>query len=128
MKILSLFLLMVAVSGCGPAPHAAIYGSYESENQTIIETLDFAEGGAAMHSIELKSKDNPQVSQLFEELKLSQVRWSNDGDKIQVVGLFNGTKEKQREVVWVFNLQPNGDLVRHSDNGDFDRFIKRQAP
>lgn len=78
-----------------------------------------------MHAIELKSEDSPEISQFFEDLKLSQVRWSNSGNKIEVVGLFNDTKEKQREVVWVFEVQPNGDLVRHGKDGEFVRFRKR---
>ena len=125
MKALSLFLLICAASGCAPAPNALVTGRYAAEDEIIIETLDLAEGGAAMHAIELKSKDNPEVSQFFEDLKLSQVRWSNNGNKIEVVGLFNATKENEREVVWVFDIQPNGDLVRHGEDGEFDRFRKR---
>ena len=77
-----------------------------------------------MHAIELKSKDNPEISQFFDDLKLSQVRWSQKGNKVEVMGLFNGPKEKQREVVWVFEVQPNGDLVRHGKDGEFERFRK----
>jgi hypothetical protein len=125
MKALNAFLILVALAGCDTKPMRDVTGKYVSDTDIVKETLDLAKGGTAMHTVELQAQNDPEVAALFADLKLNGAQWSAEPDKIKVVGLVKDKKDGAREVVWVFDLQTNGDLVRHNGAGEFVRFRKR---
>jgi hypothetical protein len=124
MKILSALLILVAFAGCDTKPIRDVTGKYVSDTDKVKETLDLAKGGTAMHSIEYLATSDPEWAALFASFKLNGAQWSGGPDSIKLVGFIKDEKEGDREVVWVFQVETNGDLVRHDNNGEFVRFRK----
>jgi hypothetical protein len=125
MKTLSVLLLVAALAGCGANPQKSVAGQYVSDNGQIIEKLDLADGGTAMHKVAVDFPDPEAVKLLVDMIQLGGAKWSEEQSKISVVGFSNESKQEGREVVYVFEIQPNGDLVRHNGEGEFVRFKKR---
>lgn len=125
MKTLSLLLCAVALIGCSkPDPVVDFSGTYVCPNDTLIQKIDLSYGGAAVHSLELVNETDPRIVQILDKAKLRNATWTLENGKIKVTG-FSAVNDEPTEVVWYFEIQPNGDLIRHSADGEFDRFKKR---
>ncbi len=78
-----------------------------------------------MHEVSVDFPDREAVNLLIDMIQLGGAKWSQEEGKIKVVGFSNESKQKGREVVYIFEIQPNGDLVRHNGQGEFVRFKKQ---
>jgi type III secretory pathway lipoprotein EscJ len=125
MKTISLLLLVALITGCDTAPSDNLTGRYVRNGNVVVETIDLAKGGAAMHTLDVPRENNPEVVAIFKKAELKQAKWSQDGEKIKLVGAVSVKDYENREVVWILELQPNGDLIRHDEEGEFVRFQKR---
>ena len=123
MKTLSLILAIAALAGCDMAPKTNYEGKYIWNGGIVVETLDLANGGAAMHSIELPGEKNAEIVAVFKSVQLHQAKWSEEGGKIKVQGLRKQEKGDE-EAWWIVEPQPSGDLIRHNEDGQFVRFVK----
>ena len=126
MKILSLFVLFVAFLGCQERPEIKVTGKYLGSNHPIFESLDLAKGGAAMHKVSVDAADMPSVvSSIKAVVELGGAQWSLENQAIKVVGSTEHSQKNGTNVVYVFEIQPNGDLIRHNGEGAFVRFVKQ---
>jgi hypothetical protein len=125
MKALSVLLLIALAAGCNANPQNDVAGQYLSDNGLIVEKLDLANCGTAMHEVSVDFPDREAVNLLIDMIQLGGAKWSQEEGKIKVVGFSNESKQKGREVVYIFEIQPNGDLVRHNGQGEFVRFKKQ---
>jgi type III secretory pathway lipoprotein EscJ len=123
MKTLSLILGIAALAGCDMAPKTNYEGKYIWNGGIVVETLDLANNGAAMHSIELPGEKNAEIVTIFKSVQLHQAKWSEEGGKIKVQGLRKQEKGDE-EAWWIVEPQPSGDLIRHNEDGQFVRFVK----
>ena len=126
MKLIRLFLLLAVLAGCSPKPEIQVTGTYAADKGVLIENLDLAEGGAAMHKISVVApEDQSVVSAVQAVMELGGAKWSLENKTVKVTGTTEHSRKNGTEVVYVFDIQPNGDLVRHNGEGQFVRFLKR---
>jgi hypothetical protein len=123
MKTLSLILALAWLAACDMAPKTNYEGRYVWNGGLVVETLDLASGGAAMHSVELPGEKNAEIVAIFKTVQLHQAKWSERDGKIRVEGLRK--QESADELTsWLLEPQPSGDLIRHNADGQFVRFVK----
>jgi hypothetical protein len=132
--LIVLAVVAALMSGCKPAeslvgitPAENRAGQYKSDtDQIFFETLDLAEGGAAMHQITFREGEDPEVVILLRGLvQIEQAQWSVDGNAIRVEGQTKESAAKGQSHTNIFQIQENGDLVRDNGAGEFVRFTKQ---
>ena len=123
MKTISILLLAAVVVGCDSAPTNNYAGKYVRNDGIVVETIDLASGGAAMHKIDLPGESNAEIVAIFKTAQLHQAKWSEEGGKIKVEGL-RKMEEGDKATSWLLDPQPSGDLIRHNADGNFVRFVK----
>jgi hypothetical protein len=125
MKNISLFILAAALMLCAGKAEEDYSGVYVGKNGDLEHTLDLATGGQVMHTINVTTSKKPEVVEIFKSFELLRGKWKEINGKIKILGFYKKSTGEETDALWVLEIEPNGDLIRHDEQGTFVRFQKR---